>query len=168
MDMMLHEMSFKYERWLKFVLVFPVILMAGAGLILSGLVPILGILPEGLDGEMRLSGFFMIGGAAFTLFIYWLMLPVKVLIHTDKLRIQYGRFFWTIPFETIESVRAAKGLPGPGVQGSVTSFKTQVEISRRKGRAVRISPEHRDEFLDRTNQALEDWRRFNTAVNTRA
>ena len=158
--MILYETGFRYDRWIKFLLGLPFVLTVGVGLILSGWVQIDGLMPEGLDGETQFAGHLMFGMAGLLLFMYWMMLPVKVIVHLDRLRVQYGRFFWTIPFETVESVRAAKGFPGPGTQSAMTSFKTQVEIIRKKRRAVRISPENRDEFLDRANRALEDWRRI--------
>jgi len=159
-EMILYETAFRYDRWVKFFLGLPFVLTVGVGLILSGWVQIDGLMPEGIDGETQFAGFLMFGMAGLLLFMYWLMLPVKVIVHMDRLRIKIGRFFWTIPFETVESLRAAKGFPGPGTQNAMTSFKSQVEIVRRKGRRVRISPENRDEFLDHANRALEDWRRL--------
>ncbi|MBN2199813.1 MAG: PH domain-containing protein [Candidatus Aminicenantes bacterium] len=160
MDMLVYETGVRYEGWVKFFLGLPVVLMAGAGLVLSGTVRIPGLDPSVLGEEARLVSWVFFAGAAFILLVYWLTLPTRIAIHADRIRIRFGRFFyWTVGFETIESAAAAKGIPPAGVRSSVTSYRNQIEIARRGGARIRISPENRDEFLARLSLALEDWKR---------
>ncbi|MBM3296357.1 MAG: hypothetical protein FJY83_02035 [Candidatus Aminicenantes bacterium] len=159
MDMIIYETPFKYERWAKFFMGLPVVLMFAAGLILSGVVRIPGLNPAGLEKELRLVAWIFFASAAFILFIYWLVLPTKIFIYQDKLKVKFGLFFWTIRFETIERAVARRGFPlGPG-HNSVTSYRNQIEIARRGRLPVRLSPDGRDEFLSHLNRALEDWGR---------
>ncbi len=159
MDMIIYETAFKYERWAKFFMGLPVVLMAGAGLVLSGLIRIPGLNPSGIEKELRLVAWIFFAGAAFILFIYWLVLPTKICVYQDKLRVKFGLFSWTIRFETIEKARAATGFAPPFSHSSVTSYRNQVEIARKNRMPVRLSPDNRDEFLGHLNRALNDWRR---------
>jgi len=160
MDMIIYETGVKYEGWVKFFLGLPVVLMAGAGLVLSGAIRVPGLNPTVLGEEARLVSWIFFASAAFILLVYWLALPTRIIINPDRVRVRFGKFFyWKVGFETIESAAAARGFPPAGSRSSVTSYRNQVEIARRGGARIRISPENREEFLARLNFALEDWKR---------
>lgn len=159
MDMIIYETAFKYERWAKFFMGLPVALMFAAGLVLSGVVRIPGLNPSGLEKELRLVAWIFFASAAFILFIYWLALPRKICVYQDKMKVQFGLFSWTIRFETIERAAAGRGFPLAPGHNSVTSYRNQVEITRKGRLPVRLSPDNREEFLLHLSRALEDWRR---------
>lgn len=166
-DMILYETPVKYERWVKFVIALPAILLVVAGLVLSRIVHIPGVNPSGSGRELHIVSTVFFATAPFILFIYWLVLPTRISIHQDKMRVKFGRFFWTIRFETIESVRAASGFPPAFSHSSVTSYRNQVEIVRKSRMPVRLSPENRDEFLGHIHRALSEWKRAHEAHENR-
>jgi hypothetical protein len=75
------------------------------------------------------------------------------------IRVRFGGFSWNIPFQTVETVKAAEGLfTGPAIS-LTTSYKNQVDIVRKHKLKIRISPRSRDQFLEVANRALEASRR---------
>jgi len=159
MDMVLYEDSFKYDGWVKLALVFPIVLLLVLGTLFYIDVNTKDIFPSEPDSESRVAYIALFSSVPFVLLVYWLVLPRKIFILPDRLRLKYGAFFWNIRFETIVFVRAAYGLPLWIMNSSVTSYKTQIEIIRRKRLKIRISPSQRDQFLEHINRAMSDWNR---------
>jgi hypothetical protein len=100
---------------------------------------------------------FMFALAAFYGLMFFIILPRRFEIYEDKFRIQLG---WpvavNIPLSNIEQVR-------PGNAGDVwvywgirfgTSTTNVVEIVRKKGLNIIITPENAAEFIDQLNQAI--------------
>ncbi len=160
MNVVLFEDSYKYDGWIKLVMVFPIILLVVLGVLFYTDAHSQDIFPRQPASESRIAYITLFASVPFVLLVYWLVLPRKITILQDRLRLKYGVFSWTIAFQTIESVQAAHGLPLWVMNGSVTSLKSQVEIVRKKGLKVRLSPSQRDRFLECMNRALADWRRI--------
>ena len=157
--MVIYEGSIKYELWAKIVLAFPPVLVIAMGILFYRFAQT----PDSVPGEtelgLRIASWVLFATAPFILFIYWLVLPTKIVIHSDRIRVQYGRFFWNVRFDTIESVKAARGIPPVWSNSSVTSYRNQIEIIRKGKMNIRLSPDNRDRFLDHANRALSDWKR---------
>ena len=159
MSTVLYESSIKYEGWTKILLGVPVALMIAMGIFFYRFASI----QQGISSEAEygflVASIVLFATGPFLLLIYWLVLPTKINIHQDKIRIKYGQFYWNVRFETIESLKPAKGMPPVWSNSSVTSYRNQIEIVRKKKMNIRLSPDNRDQFLDRANRALSDWNR---------
>jgi hypothetical protein len=161
--MILYDGSIKYETWAKILLGFPVGLMIAMGIIFYKFAHF----REGISGEIEygfhVASIVLFATGPFILLIYWLVLPTKIYILQDRIRIKYGQFYWNIRFDTIESVKAAKGMPPLWSNSSVTSYRNQIEIVRKGRMNWRLSPGNRDQFLDHANRALSDWQRIHAS-----
>ena len=160
--MILFEDSIKYETWAKILLGFPIVLVTAMGFYFYHVARTQNGLSAVTEHGFYVASIVLFATGPFILFIYWLVLPTKIFIHQEKIRIKYGRFFWNVKFQTIESVMAASGMPPVWSHSSVTSYRNQIEIVRTKKMNIRLSPESRDQFLDYANRALADWKRTHT------
>jgi hypothetical protein len=159
MAVVIHETTFKYEYWAKILIAFPIALVIAMGIFFYRLAHF----QDGISGEtaygFHVASIVLFATAPFILFIYWLVLPTRIYVHQDKIRIKYGKFYWNVRFETIETLKAASGIPPIWSNSSVTSYRNQIEIVRIGKMNIRLSPDNRDQFLDRASRALADWRR---------
>lgn len=156
----LYEFPLKYERWAKILLAFPPLLLVGMGILFARLARTPGLIPGETEPGLRIASWVLFATAPFILFVYWLVLPTKIFIHQDRIRVQYGRFYWNVRFDTIESVQATRGIPPAWSNSSVTSYRNQIEIVRKGRRSIRLSPDNRDRFLHQVNRTLSDWKRM--------
>ncbi|UCE40880.1 MAG: hypothetical protein JSV17_15765 [Candidatus Aminicenantes bacterium] len=157
--MILYAGSIKYETWVKILLGFPIVLVIAMGLYFYNIARLQqGISAVTVHG-FHVASIVLFATAPFILFIYWLVLPTKIFIHQDKIKIKYGQFYWNVRYETIECLKTAKGIPPVWSNSSVTSYRNQIEIVRIKKMNIRLSPDNRDQFLDHANRALSDWKR---------
>jgi hypothetical protein len=106
-----------------------------------------------------------IGMFAITLLMaatYWAIFPRKYLILDSKIRIVLGgQFSFNIPFDNLETARAPQGV-SLGINFATTFLsKHAVEIIRKKGLNINITPSDRELFLENLNKALNDWGRYN-------
>jgi len=163
----LYEYPLKYEGWAKILLAIPPALLIVMGFLFHRLVQTMGLAPGEAEPGLRIASWILFASAPFILFIYWLVLPTKIFIHPDRLRVQYGRFFWNVRFDTIEEVKPARGIPPAWSNSSVTSYRNQVEIVRKGKRNIRLSPDNRELFLDQANRALSEWKRMHHNPNPR-
>jgi hypothetical protein len=159
MSTILYESSIKYEAWVKILLGVPVALMVAMGVIFYRFASA----QQGISAEaardFQVASIVLFATGPFLLLIYWLVLPTKITVYQDKIRIKYGQFYWNVRFETIEAFQPAQGIPPVRSNSSVTSYRNQIEIVRTKKMNIRLSPDNRDQFLDRANRALADWKR---------
>jgi uncharacterized membrane protein len=158
MSVSIYETNIKYELWAKILLAFPVVLVMAMGVFFYRFYLQHGIAAEASYG-FKVASIVLFATGPFILFIYWLVLPTKIYIQQDRIRIQYGRFTWNVRFETIEAVKTASGIPPVWSNSSVTSYRNQIEIVRKRKMNIRLSPDNRERFLDRANRALADWQR---------
>jgi hypothetical protein len=159
MDLVLYEESIKYDFWAKAALIFPIVLLIAMGLFFYVDAHYKDLLPRESAKDSNMGALILFAAAPFVLFVYWMALPRKIFVLQDRIRLQFGQFFWNIPFETIETVKASSGVPLWICSSSITCYSTQIEIVRKKRGNIRVSPARRDQFLDYVNRALSDWKR---------
>jgi len=159
MDLVLYEDSIKYDFWVKIALIFPVVLLIAMGIFFYVDAHYKDVIPSEPAKDSHMGAIVLFAAAPFVLVVYWMVLPRKVFILQDKLRLKFGQFFWNVPFETIESVKASRGIAVWSYCSSITCYSTQIEIVRKNRGNIRISPSNRDQFLDYVNRALTDWNR---------
>jgi hypothetical protein len=160
MTVSLYETNIKYELWVKILLAFPVVLVMVMGIFFYNTYRAQDELAAVAAHGFYAASIILFATGPFILFIYWLVLPTKICIQQDRIRIKYGRFYWNVRFETVESVKEASGIPPAWSHSSVTSYRNQIEIVRKKKMNIRLSPDNRERFLDRANRALADWKRM--------
>lgn len=161
--MVLFEDTIKYEFWAKVLLVFPVILLIAMAAFFYYSAHYKDDVPNDVEIAFHTVSIVLFLTAPFILLVYWLVLPTKIYILQDRIRIKYGQFYWNVRFDTIESVKTAKGMPPLWSDGSVTSYRNQIEIVRKARRNIRLSPSRRDQFVEHANRVLSDWKRMHRA-----
>ncbi|MBI4295499.1 MAG: PH domain-containing protein [Chloroflexi bacterium] len=135
-----------YDIWLKLVL---------GGVLLITFVSGIALLFQEPEGA-----WVMFGETLFLALLFKAILPTRHQIFADRIRIVLGGpFAMNIPFTSIKEVR-----PGSSRQTMIysglrfaTSAKTVVEITRREGMNVVISPGKREMFLEQFHQAYRTW-----------
>ena len=160
MEPVVFEDNVKYDLWLKIILVGSIVVLIATGIMFSIDAYSRDILPEEPIEDSRIGAIILFAAAVFVLIVYCLVLPRKLFIYRDKIRIKHTLFFYNIPFSKIESYAKSKGLPLGNYLSSSTSLKNQVEIVRKSGWKIRISPNRLDLFLEALNRAVEDWERY--------
>jgi hypothetical protein len=92
--------------------------------------------------------------------MFWAMFPRKYLILDSKFRIVLGGpFSFTIHFSNLETAKEPEGATFGINFPTCFSGERTVQIIRKKGWYVNITPNDRDLFLENLNKALNDWRR---------
>jgi len=159
MSLVLFEDSIKYDVWIKAALVFPIILLIALGLFFYIDAHYSDVVPSESEAESNTGAIILFASVPFVLVVYWLLLPRKIYVLQDRIKIKLGQFFLNVAFDNIESVKPAKGIIIFSSFSSITSFSTQIEIIRKRGLNWRISPSRRDQFLEYVNRAISDWKR---------
>jgi Bacterial PH domain len=113
--------------------------------------------------DSRTGSVALFASAVFVLFIYWLILPRTIAVSQEGIVLQFSGFRWKIPFATIESIKAARGVIVWWGHSFITCYATQIEIRRRYRLKIRVSPARRHQFLEHANKALAGWRMAHTA-----
>ncbi len=143
-NILLYEDIPEYGSWLKLIL----------GGILA-LTFILGMIFLSIDTEAALA---MLGITIFDALLFKAILPRRFQIFEDRLKILLGGpFAINIPLSNIAEARPALGRKAfyyPGLRFA-TSTKRVVEIIRKKGMNLVISPRNDDLFLEQLNQARQ-------------
>ncbi|MBM3120327.1 MAG: hypothetical protein FJ006_12440 [Chloroflexi bacterium] len=148
MDSAIYEDTPRYDVWLKAIMLLPVFfIIAGVYYLITA--------------EVGAA----IGMFALTLLMaatYWAIFPRKYVVLGSKVKIVLGgQFSFNIPFDNLEIARTPKGV-SLGINFATTFLSRHaVEIVRKKGVNVNITPSDRELFLENLNKALNDWRRYN-------
>ncbi|UCC40624.1 MAG: hypothetical protein JSV96_04040 [Candidatus Aminicenantes bacterium] len=161
MNMILFEDKIKYDLWVKISLVFSIVLLLALALLFYVDGYKQDLIKSEPAKESKVAAIVLFASIAFVLLVYWAVLPRDLYILQDKIKIKHGIYSLNFRLENIESASAASGLPLGNYISSITSFKNQIEIVRKKGLKLRISPCRRDLFLENLNRALMEWRRTN-------
>ncbi len=144
MSELLYEDKPKYDIWIK-------VLLGGV----VALTLILGLVQISVNGREALTVF---GVVLFEIILFRMILPRRFQILSDKLRIVLGGpLAINIPLSDIEEVRARTGIKAFvyfGVRFATSSGHT-VEIIRKKGLNMVISPTNDDEFIKQLNLARD-------------
>ena len=158
MAVVLNEFNIKYGRWIKILFAFPVVFVVVLGALLYAVAHYTDLVSIEAVQELDKAAIIMFSLAPFVLFVYWLFLPQKIFVMQDRIRIKFGRFHWNIPFETIDRLEVAKGIKSRNSYNLITCLIVKVEIVRKKGKNIRISPAERDQFLGYAERAMSDWK----------
>jgi hypothetical protein len=148
MDSIVYEDNPHYDVWLKGIMVLPVFFL---------IIGIYYLVTAQVGSAIGLFATGVLMGA-----IYWAVFPRKYQILDSKIRIVLGgQFSFSVPFDNLETARQPEGV-SLGLNFA-TTFLSQhaVEIKRKKGMNVNITPNNRELFLENLNKALHEWRRNN-------
>ena len=154
----LNKFSIKYSRGIKILFAFPVVFAVVLGALLYAVAHYTDLISIEAVQELDKAAIIMFSLVPFVLFVYWLFLPQKIFVMQDRIRIKFGRFHWNIPFETIDRLEVAKKIKSRSSYNLITSLKVKIEIVRKKGKGIRISPAERDQFLGYVERAMSDWK----------
>ena len=160
MEPVLFEDEVKYDLWIKIILVGSIVVLIALGIMFSVDAYSRDILPEEPVEDSKIGAIILFSAAVFVLLVYRAVLPRKLFIYRDKIRIKSSLFFYNILFSKIESYSKTKGLPMGNYLSSPTSLKNQIEIVRKRGLKIRISPCRLNLFLEELNRAVEDWEKY--------
>ena len=149
----------RYEGWIKAVLAFSVLLLVGLAVLFGLDAGGRDLFPGEAAAESRLAAVVLWASAAFVLIVYALVLPRRISVMTDGIRIEFLPFRWKIAFESIASVAPSKRMFVGWGFSAITSYGCRIEIARKNGWDVLICPAQRDRFVEEANRALEAWRR---------
>jgi hypothetical protein len=153
MDSVIYEDNPHYDVWLKALVVLPICFIA---------IAIYFLLTAQTESAIGLLATALLMGA-----VYWAVFPRKYQILDSKLRIVLGgQLAFNVPFDTLETAAKPGGI-GLGINFATTFLSSHtVEIVRKKGMNVNITPGDRDLFLERLNKAVYDWKRNSDAHQT--
>jgi hypothetical protein len=148
MDSVVYEESPRYDVYLKAIIVLPVFfIIAGIYYLFIGQVE---------------AGTGMFAITLLMAALYWAIFPRKYQILDSKFKIVLGGpFSFNIPFDNLEAARVPEGATFGINFATCFSSERTVQITRKKGWNVNITPSNRDQFLENLNKALNDWRRNN-------
>jgi hypothetical protein len=141
---LLHRDKPEYGLLLKLVLIMPIGLLA-AGIYLW------------LSGEMSGSLALLIQAVMIGL-IFWLVFPREYQVYEDHLRIVLGGpFAAKVGFENVRAIRVTTSRTGLTVNFATRITRSYVEIVKKRGLSIAITPADNDSFVENANQALGQW-----------
>jgi len=144
MKLPLYEDRARYDSWLRLIL-FGIPLM----LLMVGLI----LIPEDREGSIA-----MISGSLVILFLFYLVLPKNYQVFEDRLRMVLG---WPLHIDlSLANIIDSQITTGRKVFAYwgirfATSSKSVVEIIRKRGLNIVISPSNALLFVDRLNEACK-------------
>ena len=144
MKIPLYEDRARYDYWLRLILFGIPIVLLTRGIIL---------IREDPEGAIT-----MFSGSLFIIFLLYLVLPKKYQIFDDKLKILLGwPLYVDIPLANISDSQITLGRRAFVYWGIrfATSSKSVVEIVRKRGLNIVISPRNRLLFVDRLKEACK-------------
>ena len=146
MDSIVYEEAPRYDSLLKAIMVLPVffILMGEYYLFIA-------------EVEAAIA---MFATTLLMAAIYWAIFPRKYQILDSKFRIALGGpFSLNVPFDNLETARKPEGATFGINFPTCFSSDRVVQIIRKKGWNVNITPNDPDLFLENLNKALSEWRK---------
>ncbi|MFC1930010.1 PH domain-containing protein [Chloroflexota bacterium] len=103
------------------------------------------------------GGIALLGESFLTILIFWLVFPRSYQIYEDHLRIKLGGpFAVKVGFDNIKEISVTSRLAM--TMNFVTRFtKRYVEIDKKKGLSIAITPNDDSLFVENAKQALSQW-----------
>jgi len=148
MDSVIYEDAPRYDVYLKSIMVLPVFFIAFAIYYL--------IVAEFEAATTMLAATLLMAA------IFWAIFPRKYIVLDSKFKIALGGpFSVNVPFDNLETATKPEGLTIGFNFATCFSNNRTVQITRKKGWHVNITPTDRDLFLEQLNKALNEWRRSN-------
>ena len=153
MEAVVYEESPRYDSLFKAIMALPVFF------ILFGIYYL-------YIGEVE-AGIGMFATTVLMFAVFWAIFPRKYQILDSKFRIVLGGpFSLSVPFDNLETARKPEGATFGINFPTCFSSDRVVQIVRKKGWYVNITPNDRDLFLENLDKALQDWRRSATKVGS--
>jgi len=148
-SVLLYQDEPAYGLLLKLIIVImPVILLAASVYLLSS--------GESSGGLALLVEAFIVG------FIFWIVFPRMYQVYEDHIRIVLGGpFSVKVGFAKIEAIRVTSRFI-LSVNFVTKLTKSFVEIAKKKGLSIAITPKDNDLFIENANQALSQWIKTST------
>jgi hypothetical protein len=144
MDTVIYEDTPRYDTFFKVIMILPVFFVVGGAYYLAT-----------AEGEASIS---MFATAILMGAIYWAVFPRKYQILENRIHIALGGpFYLDIPLDNVETAREPKGISLGINFATCFSSKNAVEIIKKRGMRVNITPSDRDLFLENLNKVLNDW-----------
>src|SRR4030043_813542 len=144
MDTVVYEESPRYDSLLKAIMVLPVFF------ILFGIYYL--FIAE-VEAAIAMFATTLLMAA-----VFWAIFPRKYQILDSRFRIVLGGpFSFNIPFSNLETAREPQGATFGINFGTCFSNERTVQIVRKKGWYVNITPNDSDLFIENLNKALADW-----------
>ncbi|MFC1957270.1 hypothetical protein ACFLX0_00425 [Chloroflexota bacterium] len=111
------------------------------------------------DGLALLVEVFVIG------LIFWAVFPHKYQVYEDHVRIVLGGpFSVKVGFDKIKTI-GITGRLSLSVNFVTTITKSHVEIVKKKGLSIAITPKANEAFVENANRALNEWIKDKQQVN---
>ena len=150
MDSVVYQDNTNKDVWLKLVLAIPLLIFVGTAL-------------HSLAVNAIETAIAIFGVAVLILLIFWIVIPRKYVMLDSKVKIVLGGpLSFTISFKNIETARIPRGITfGINLPSSISS-KHAVEIIRKKGMKLNITPDNRELFLKNLEKAIDDWKKYNS------
>jgi hypothetical protein len=142
---LLYQDKSTYGHLLKLILIIPVAFLVGSlYLYLSG----------DVFGSLAL-----LPGAFISGLIFWFVFPREYQVYEDHLRIVLGGpFSVKVGFQNIKVVRITSRT-GLTINFVTRITKSYVEINKKMGWSIAITPTDNNAFVENANRALEQWAR---------
>ena len=143
-SVLLYQDEPAYGLFLKLIVVFvpAALLVASIYLLSSG---------ENSGGLALLVEAFIVG------FIFWIVFPRRYQVYEDHIRIVLGGpFSVKVGFDKIEVIRVTSRFIF-SVNFVTKLTKSYVEIAKRRGLSIAITPKDNDLFIENANRALSQW-----------
>ncbi len=103
------------------------------------------------------SGTAFLAAAVIMAVAYWLVFPREYQVHQDHLRIVLGGpFSVKVGFENLKEVRITNR-SSTGINFATKIARTHVQIEKRKGMSIAITPTVAESFVEEANRALGRW-----------
>jgi len=148
-SLLLYQDEPAYGLLLKLIIVImPVALLAASIYVLS--------LGDSSGGLALLVEAFIIG------FIFWIVFPRRYQVYEDHVRIVLGGpFSVKVGFDKIKTIRVTSRLTF-SVNFATKLTRSYVEIAKKRGLSIAITPRANDLFDENANRALSHWVKTNT------
>ena len=96
-------------------------------------------------------------GALISGLIFWFVFPREYQVYDDHLRIALGRpFSVKVRFQNVKTIRITSRT-GLTVNFVTRITKNYIEIVKKRGWSIAITPTANDAFVENANRALEQW-----------
>ncbi|MFC1989459.1 PH domain-containing protein [Chloroflexota bacterium] len=143
-SVLLYQDEPSYGLFLKLIVVLvpAALLVASIYLLSSG---------ESSGGLALLVEAFIVG------FIFWIVFPRRYQVYEDHIRIALGGpFSVKVGFDKIEAIRVTSKFIF-SVNFVTKMTKIYVEIAKKRGMSIAITPRDNDLFIENANRALTQW-----------
>jgi hypothetical protein len=122
MEIVIFEDNIKYDAWMRPVLVFPIVLLVVLGILFFIDARYSDLFPREPAAKSELASFVLFASVVFVLIVYWIVLPRKIYVTQEGIKLKLGVFCWNIRFKTIESIKPATGILVLWAHTFITSY----------------------------------------------